>query len=171
MLKTVGILCVVMGASGAGFSMALNVKRMISVLQQLLASLDQMKNEIEYRKTPLPELMRILSVQTKGGVAEFWGRVADDLFLRQETSVYAIVKKNLAVMPASVFSSPVRHILMNLGSGLGKYDVAGQLRAIDLAAVRLRGLLEQYETEQSVRVRGYCTLGICAGLALAIIIL
>lgn len=58
---------------------------------------------------------------------------------------------------------------MNLGSGLGKYDLPGQLRAVDLAMDRLRSLLEQCQAEQRSRIRSYCTLGVCAGLAIAII--
>lgn len=169
MLKAAGILCVILGASGAGFSMALGVRRSISVMQQLLAALEQMKSEMEYRKTPLPELMRVLAVSARGGLADFFGCLSDDLHLRQEGSVYAIVRKNLAATPAGVFSPQVRHILLNLGSGLGKYDLPGQLRAVDLAMDRLRSLLEQCQAEQRSRIRSYCTLGVCAGLAIAII--
>ena len=168
MLKAAGILLVVMGASGAGISMAWSVKRATFLIQQLLQALDQMKTEIEYRKTPLPELTRLLSLNACGAVASFFGAVSDDLHLRQETSVYAIVKKNLAT--SSAFSPAVRNVLLNLGTGLGKYDVAGQLRAIDLALDRLRSLLQQAQTEQAARMRSYCTLGICAGLAIAIML-
>lgn len=72
MLKAAGILCVILGASGAGFSMALGVRRSISVMQQLLAALEQMKSEMEYRKTPLPELMRV-GGKRRGGLADFSG--------------------------------------------------------------------------------------------------
>lgn len=171
MLKTIGIVLVVLGASGAGFSMALAVQRNIAVVQQLIGALDQMKSEMQYRKTPLPELMRVLSVSTRGQVSSLFCRVADDMFLRQEASVYAIIKKALLAAPPSAFSPSVRHVLLNLGSGLGKYDVEGQLRAIDLALSRLRDILEQSTAEQKTRVRSYCTLGICAGLAIAIMVL
>lgn len=171
MLKTIGILLVVLGASGAGFSMALSVQRNVTVTQQLISSLEQMKNEMLYRKTPLPELMRVLSVTSKGPAAVFFCKVADDLFLRQEASVFAIVKKNLALMSATAFSPSVRHVLMNLGSGLGKYDLEGQTRAIDLALTRLRDILEQSMLEQRGRAKSYCTLGVCAGLAIAIMML
>lgn len=171
MLKTLGILCVILGTSGTGISLAISVKKNMFVLQQFLLGLEQMKNEIEYGKTPLPELMRILSVESKGVVSRFWKDVASDLYRREDASVYAILKKNLAQIPASSLPSNVRQILLNLGSALGKYDVTGQMRALNLAISRLSTILTQLQSEQKARVRSYCTLGICAGLAIAILVI
>ena len=169
MLKTIGILLVVLGASGTGFSMAFSVHQSVSLTQQLLAAMEVMKNEIAYRRTPLPELMRLLSHQSRGAVAELFSGLADDFSQRQARSVDAIVRHRVAGIRA--FSPPLRQVLMQLGSGLGQYDAEGQLRSIDLAVVRLRGLLDRCRTEQSARVRSYCTLGICGGLAIAILAL
>lgn len=171
MLKTAGIILVVLGASGAGFTMALGVRRQAAVLRQLLSALEQMKGEIAYQRTPLPELMRLLSVGSRGVAAVFFDRVAGDLHLRQEGSVYAIFKKELSAMPEGAFTPQVRLVLLNLGKGLGKYDLESQLRSIDLAAERLQSLLDALQADQQSRMRSYCTLGVCAGLAIAILAL
>lgn len=169
MVKTVGILLVILGASGTGFSMAFSVRQTISMVQQLLSAMEVMKNEISYRRTPLPELMRLLELQSRGCVAEFFGRLATELSQRQERSVDTIVRRQVAAVRA--FPPPVRQILVQLGGGLGQYDTEGQLRSIDLAVLRLRTLLDQYRNEQQSRIRSYCTLGICGGLAIAILAL
>lgn len=169
MLKTIGILLVICGASGTGFSMAWNVRQTVALVQQLLAALELMKNEIAYRRTPLPELMRLLEVQSRGAAADLFGRLAQDFSQRQDRTVDAIVRRQ--VMATRGFPPAVRQILLQLGSGLGQYDKEGQLRSIDLAVVRLRSLLEQYRDEQQARIRSYCTLGICGGLAIAIMAL
>ena len=169
MLKMAGILFVVLGASGAGVSMAAGVRRTTSVMRQLLAALEQMKNEIAYRKTALPELMRILSLESHGVVAEFFTNVANDLCSHRETTAGAIIRKHLP--PAPIFPANVRQILLQLGNSLGKYDVDSQLQGIELAISRLRNLLDAWQAEQQSRVRSYCTLGVCAGAAIAIIAL
>lgn len=171
MLKTVGILLVVLGASGTGFTMALHIRRSAAVLRQLLGALEQMRGEIACQQTPLPELMRLVSAECRGGVGAFFGRVADALYLRQEGSVYAIVKKALAAAPPSLFSSRVRLILLQLAGSLGKYDLDSQLASLELAAQRLQALLDELQSDQRSRVRSYCTLGVCAGLAIAILAL
>lgn len=167
MLKTLGILMVIAGASGTGFSMALNVHRTSELLQQLLAALELMRNEIACRRTPLPELMRQLQAAVHGPASEFFGRLAGDLERRQVGTVAASVRRQVAATPA--FPSPVRQVLLQLGAGLGQYDAEGQLRSVELAEARLRSQLEQLRAQQQARVRSYCTLGVCAGLALAIL--
>lgn len=169
MVKTIGILMVILGASGTGFSMAFSVRQNVSLVQQLLSTMEVMKNEISYRRTPLPELMRLLELQCRGCAAEFFGRLATDLSQRQERSVDIIVRRQVAAVRA--FPPAVRQILLQLGSGLGQYDTEGQLRSIDLAILRLRTLLDQYRSKQQTRIKSYCTLGICGGLAIAILAL
>lgn len=171
MLKTAGILLVILGASGFGCTMALGVRRQAALLRQLLSALEQMKGEIAYQKTPLPELMRLLSLSCSGALAAFFGQAAGDLHLRQEGSVYAIFKKALSAAPPSAFPPQVRLVLLNLGKGLGKYDLERQLQSIDLAAERLQSLLDALQADQRARIRSYCTLGVCAGAAIAILAL
>ena len=171
MLKMIGIVMVFLGASGTGFSMAWRIRHTTAVMQQLRNSLSQMRNEISYRRTPLPELLRLLAVSSRGEVAVFWNMVADGVCKRQEDSVGKIVRSSLNAMDSAAFSGPVRQILQVLGDGMGTYDVEGQVRAITLAETRLQEVLNQMQSEQSGRMRSYCTLGICAGLAIAILAL
>ena len=113
--------------------------------------------------------MRHLEFQSLGQVAEFFGNLATDLSQRQTRSVDALVRRQ--VTSCRVFPAPVRQILIQLGNGLGQYDVEGQIRSIDLAVLRLRTLLDQYRADQQSRMKSYCTLGICGGLAIAIMAL
>ena len=171
MLKMMGIVLVVLGASGTGFSMAWSVRHNTAVIQQLLQSLVQMRSEIAYRRTPLPELLRLLAAASRGEVAVVWNLVADGVCQRQEETVGKIVRSSLAGMRAPAFTGPVRQILQVLGDGMGAYDTEGQVRAITLAETRLQELLQQSRAEQGGRMRSYCTLGICGGLAIAILAL
>ena len=169
MLKMIGIVMVIFGASGTGFSMAWRIRHTTAVMQQLRNSLSQLRNEISYRKTPLPELLRLLAVSSRGEVAALWNLVADGVYRRQEDSFGKIMRSSLNTVDAAAFSGPGRQILQVLGDGMGTYDVEGQVRAITLAETRLQDLLNQTQAEQSGRMRSYCTLGVCAGLAIAIL--
>ncbi len=168
MLKTIGVLFVVCGATGAGAATALGVRYALNAARQLCNALERMKNEIDYCRTPLPVLMELLAKEP-GPISPLFAEMAGQLSLRREASVYAIVRKSLNAAPA--LPGPVRQILLDLAPGLGRYDVEGQLRAIDLASAQARALLEQYRAEQRGRVRSCCTLGLCAGLAIAIMVL
>lgn len=161
-----GILLVILGAAGTGGSMAWGVYRSNTLLRQLLAAMELLHSELSFRRTPLPEAMEALSKAGQGSTADFFRAMARDLHLRQERSVDAIMRKNLM---RSSFTPPARRILQQLGSGLGQYDLEGQLRSVALAEKRLQERLDESRSQQSGRIRSYCTLGICAGLAIAIL--
>ncbi len=169
MWKTIGTLLVVLGASGTGLTVALGGRRTLVLARQLRAALEQMKNEISYLQTPLPELMRLLSAQFPGTLSPLFANMAEQLGLRQEASVYAIVRKSLAALPP--LPPDISRILLELSHGLGQYDVDGQLRAIELASGQAQELVARCQAEQRGRMRSCCTLGICTGLAIAIIVL
>lgn len=168
MLKLIGVLFVVLGSTGAGAAMALGARRTLETARQLRAALERMKNEIACNRTALPELMELLS-QDGGPLAVLFGMIAEQLRLRQEASVYAIVRKSLAAAPP--LPGEVGRILLDLSPGLGQYDVQCQLYSLDLAAGQAQTMVERCQSEQKGRVKSYYTLGVCAGLALAIMLL
>jgi len=170
-LRTIGALLVVMGAAGTGVGLSVFVRHSAGILQQLIMSLEQMKSEILFRKTPLPELTARLAENCGGEVGSFWSEVSDGLRIGQARSVCEVMRRALSGRAAGSFPAQARRTLQNLGAGLGNYDAAGQVRAVDLALSRLGGLFTELRDEQKSRMKSYCTLGVCAGLALAILML
>ena len=56
-----------------------------------------------------------------------------------------------------------------LGKSLGRFDLEGQLQGIEQVRSHCRRELEALEAGRDQRIRGYQTLGVCAGAALAIL--
>ena len=56
-----------------------------------------------------------------------------------------------------------------LGKCLGRFDLEGQLQGIESVRSHCRRELEALEAGRDQRIRGYQTLGVCAGAALAIL--
>lgn len=168
MLKLIGVLFVVVGSTGTGVTMAWGVRRTLETARHLRTALERMKNEISCRRTALPELMELLSHEP-GPLSALFRDMAEQLRLRQEASVYAIVRKCLTAAPP--LPGEISRILLDLAPGLGQYDVQCQLYSLDLAAGQVQAMIERCQSEQKGRVKSYCTLGVCAGLALAIMLL
>ena len=65
----------------------------------------------------------------------------------------------------------MKELLLELGRSLGNFDLNGQLRGIE--AVRRQALeaLQNSVKDRDQRIRSYQTLGLCAGAALAILLL
>ena len=65
----------------------------------------------------------------------------------------------------------LRTALMSLFDTLGKYDLDGNLQALDLALGRLREEARQLQGSAAARCKTYVTLGVCTGLAVAVILI
>lgn len=170
MLKILGLLCVVGSASAVGFGFAAGVRRQAEQLRALQTALGQMKNETAYRMTPLPELLAQAGAQTEGAVGAVFSRCAAELRRRTSTVQFAM-QTALSHTPGLALPQSAQRALLALSASLGKFDVDGQCRAIDLAASRVGEALEDVEQASRARCRSYRTLGVCAGLAIAVILL
>ena len=167
MLKILGLLCVVGSASAVGFGFAAGVRRQAEQLRALQTALGQMKSETAYRMTPLPELLSQVGADTDGAVGALFSRCALELRRRTSTVQFAM-QTALGHTPGP---QSVRRALLALSGALGKFDVDGQCRAIDLARSRVDEALEDVELASRARCRSYRTLGVCTGLAIAVILL
>ena len=59
--------------------------------------------------------------------------------------------------------------VLELCSALGRYDLDGENRMLDLTAKRLQAALARCEAEKRPRAKCYAALGLCTGLALLIL--
>lgn len=168
-LKLIGAMFIVFGCSGAGFTLAANHRKMESAFCQLIAALDYMECELQYHMTPLPELCRQTSGAVSGIVGKVFGQLAEEL----NRQISPEVRSCMDVSVANFRDLPeqVGLILRELGKTLGRFDLPGQLRGIGSARRNCRRALEQLERNRELRLRSYQTLGVCAGAALAILLM
>ena len=82
----------------------------------------------------------------------------------------AVIKDALAGTPGLCLGPDARRALLELGMALGKFDMEGQCRAIGLAEARLQRELELLGQSRRARCRSYETIGVCAGLAIAVLL-
>lgn len=166
MLRVMGALCIVTGSGAFGFAMAAASRREERQLRQLLGALEYLSCELSYRLTPLPNLCRGAAEGRGGVVAEFFLELARELERQAEPDVQSCVKSILARMelPASL-----RRILCELGQTLGRFDLPGQLRGLELSIRETEQALRAIQEGAPERRRSWQTLGLCVGAALAIL--
>ena len=168
-LRWLGALLVVVGCSGAGFSMAMHYKKREHTLRQLLQALDLFVCELEYHLSPLPQICRNIAEVADGSVSAVFSALATQLEAQICPDAGLCMEAVLQGMPE--ISGKSRNILRQLGRTLGRYDVSGQIAEINGARAECTEELERIRGEKAVRIRNYQTLGICAGVALAILLL
>ena len=166
-IKWIGALLVIAGCSGVGFTMAAAYKREEWALRNLLGALDYMACELQFHLTPLPQLCRQAGQECRGSV----GAVLRDLATELESQ---IAPDAPSCMYAAISHTPnlpqgAEDALTLLGRGLGRFDLEGQLQGLEQVRSHCRRKLEAMTADREQRIRGYQTLGVCAGAALAIL--
>ena len=167
-LKLIGTFVVIIGCGGFGFRLAAAHRREEKDLRQLLTVLDQIQCELEYRLTPLPELCRLAGESSSGNIRNLFFDLCREL--ERQIAPDAQCCMNAAVS-ALEFSPVIKNLLRDLGRTLGRFDLPGQLRGIEAVRQEAVLALDKLTKNQDVRLRSYQTLGLCAGAALAILLL
>ena len=166
-IKWIGALLVIVGCGGVGFTMAACYKREERCLRTLIRGLDYMTCELQFRLTPLPDLCRQAGNECGGTVGQAMRVLASELESQicpdVDSCMYAALSR-MDGMPVSVEDA-----LRLLGKSLGRFDLNGQLQGLEQVRAHCRRILSGLEAGRDQRIRGYQTLGICAGAALAIL--
>ena len=167
--KWIGAILVIAGCGGFGFSLAAVHRLEELSLRDLIRALDFMECEISYRMTPLPEVCAMAARENHGCVK----RVLSLLAQKMEEQVSPDVDRCMAAVLATVGEIPkyTRGAFSLLGRSLGRFDLDGQMKSLEGVRSTCRMKLGELTTNKEARLRSYQTLGICAGAALAIILI
>ena len=167
-LKLLGAICVVLGCGGCGFLMTVQHKAKVKELSSFITALEYMCCELEYRATSLPQLCRQASQQNKCKVHTILKILADEL----DTQISPDVRSCMAVTIGRVgeLDVEIHSLLLELGNNLGRFDIGGQVQGLQHISQLSQDRLRQLTLNQDSRLRSYQTLGLCAGAAIAILL-
>ena len=168
-VKILGAIMLICGCGGVGLSMAAAYRREERMLRQLSAAIDLMCNELRQRLTPLPELCQIASQGCSGAMARFFLDLSTGL--QEQIAPDAPLCMLLVIKRSSKLPERVKTILEQLRPSMGRFDLEGQLKGLGAAKRRCQDELEYLGRDKDQRLRSYQTLGLCAGIALAILFL
>ena len=168
-LKWIGAIMVIAGCGGCGFSMATDYCRVEKQLRQLLNAMDLMYAELEYRMSPLAQVCTQVAEHTAGPVGRAFQRLADELDAQISPNAGCCMTAALSGMPE--LPDSVRSVLEQLGRSMGCFDLQGQLTALRTAKADCERALQVHLSHKDSQVRGCQTLALCAGAALAILLI
>ena len=166
MLRWMGAICVFAGCCGCGFMMVARHRREEGQLRDLLRNISSMQHELSYRESTLTQALRMTTEETVGQVLFALADELDQAIYPDVSScMKAVLEKFPSIMPKT------NKILHTLGSSLGKFDLSGQLSELDAVKSECIQLLQAHCENRDGKLRNYQTIGICAGLVLAILLL
>lgn len=167
--KLIGVVLVLAGCGGVGFSMASYHKKQEKVLRQLVGLLDYMECELQYRLTPLPILCRQTAAEATGSLRKLFLVLTQCLEDQLEPHVEGSM--HIALQSVGEIPTYTQKALESLGRSLGRFDMDGQLKGLESVRQDCRRYLSELTNNRDSRLRSYQTLGLCAGAALAILLI
>ena len=167
-LKLFGAVLIISGCGAWGFHIAFSQRLEFRCLKQLLQSLDYMQCELQYHLTPLPQLCRDVAKQYSGIFHNFWYTLSQELEDQIAPDVFSCLKSALAKVDLPPKAAT---ILNDMAMTLGRFDLEGQVSALESARQACRMQIQRLEADFIIRQRSCQTLGLCAGAALAILLL
>ena len=171
MLKLIGLSLILTASSAMGLGLARTVRRQQAQTLAFIDAVLRIRHELQYRLTPLPDVFLALQESREAAVAAFFSGLAGSLSAADTCTVGYACRQALRRTEGLCIPAGVRTTLMSLFDTLGKYDLDGNLQALDLALGRLREEARQLQGSAAARCKTYVTLGVCTGLAVAVILI
>ena len=118
--------------------------------------------------TPLPDLCLIAADSVNGIMREVFTALSLELNQQISPNVSLCMHNVL-----STHSTPMQAniLLEKLGKNLGRFDYNGQLKGITAIYHEANNKLTSLVNNQEARIRSYRTFGLCAGLAIVILLI
>lgn len=142
-------------------------------LQSFLDGMEVLKDEISYRKTPLPQALEQVAFEKSDNACKsLFEKVSEKLtkggnmdFNKCWSETVTEIKENGCLDDEEV------RILRELGNGLGGTDIYGQSAVIERGCRQLESQLKLAVEEKNTKGKMYKGLGAAVGLALVIILI
>ena len=166
--KIIGVALILCGCGCWGFGLAAHYVRNIRLCRQVLSALDYMRCELQYRCTPLPILCRQAGEREPGKIGKVFLKLSSELEMQIYPDVSCCMSVTVSAFPE--LPQTVVQLLTGLGANLGNFDLEGQLLGLETVRSMCTENLGLLLANKDARVRSYQTLGLCAGAAIAILL-
>ncbi|MBE6968610.1 MAG: hypothetical protein E7442_00595 [Ruminococcaceae bacterium] len=154
LMRWAGAVMLVSACAAVGLGRSRELRLRVANLRSLLLRLESFETEVSILATPLTEALKILC----GCRVE-----ADELRDRRFSEIWCREIGELG------FPAAENEVLEELGLALSRGDEPG--RVLPAAAERLRRILREAEADAEQKCRLCSSLGVCAGLLAAIVLI
>ncbi len=167
-LKWIGAAVVLLACGSVGVGIRHSHCKELQTLKMLIAALDYMECELQFRMPSLPELCRLTANECDGVLHRFF----TDLSMELENQISPDVKHcvRTVLTKATELPASTAEALELMGKSIGRFDLQGQLKGLEFIRAECRVRLNKLMVGGDTRLRSYQTLGLCAGAAIVILL-
>lgn len=167
-IRILGAIFIILGCGSVGTILTLRHRTEERTLRQLITLLDTMECELQYHLASLPELCRHAADNCSGVLKVIFHDLATEL--DKQVSPNASVCMKVVLSRTQDVPKLTYVALEFLGKSLGIFDMNGQVKELIAVRNECRRILDVHTINQHTRLRCYQTLSLCAGAAIAILL-
>ena len=172
MIKVIGCLLIIIGCTYIGFMYSENFNKRVLQLNELEKSIIQLRNEIIYIYTTLPEAFLNVSQKSIDPIRQFYLHARNLLINNQVNSVYEAFRLSIKENEDKLYLTDIDiKILMDLAKNLGESDIEGQINIFELAIKNLEKQIKTAENLRNKNLKMYRYLGFTIGAVIVIILI
>ncbi len=170
-IKLIGITLIIGSSSGIGFYFSNYLKNRITDLGELKKSILILRGEIRYGNTPLPEAIESIG-KKNNRLSNFFAFVGQELMKLNGIPFYTIWTEGIRIgLKESHLNKQDKETLSKLGETLGYLDKEMQINLINLYIEELEAEIKESFKIMKEKSYLYNTLGVMAGIFIAIVML
>jgi len=166
-VKILGISFIALSSAAVGFQMSAMLRKRCALMRELDNLLQLLEQEIVTCGTPLPHAFALLSASTDG----IWENVFSGIAKEMDKNRWATPHEAAQIVLNQVHDRDISEIMLPMMKKMGKYNIEAQTQGIESARRQLRMILQELEQERKMKSKTFQTLGICTGLAVAILLI
>ena len=168
-IRILGAILIFVSCGGFGIRITTGFRNSIKEMRQLIMILTMMESELAYRRLPLEPLCRSLSTKCSGCISVALLHLADALERNNEPDVAGCI--HYAIDKTRHMPDLIKDGFKLLGATLGTLDAEEQIKQISFAKSECQNLLQLYTQTKQPHIQSCQTLGLCAGAAMAILLM
>ena len=170
MLKIPGMILILAGAWGMGFSEGRRLGKRVEEWRIILQMAGLLKGELRCANASLPEAFEAVSERMEGAYGSFLQGVSSKLKECTGKSVEQIIRECMEeYLPGTYLRGEEKGELILLGKHLGYLDLTVQIRQIEIFEEQIRQKIHQAQASLEEKKKLYQRLGILGGFFLVIL--
>lgn len=171
-MKLLGLMMIFVGCAFVGFLMDAKNKKRLKELEALVQSFEQLKGDIDYRLTPLPEACIHIAGSSGQGVGHIFRNFGMSLDERKCTDTGGLWREAIEKEKHRYsLQQEDYEVLYGFGRQSGYMDKEMQKKQIEFVLIRLRELVAYAQANKEKSSKLYTGMGILIGACLCILLI
>lgn len=172
MLRLAGILLLMAGSIGAGWSAKEKLKASLEDLYRMRQILQMFQSEIAYSRSPLPETCVRVGNRVSEPYRSAFYAIRGEMLANKGDSFLTIWRRQMEIcMKKLSIAKEEKQIFMDFGSCIGYMDGDIQAKAVEQYMHKLEIAIGRMEKEMADKCKVIMSLSVMGGLMLVIILL